>query len=294
MERKENMDLQGAALLIFISVLLGLNQVMVKVTNDGLQPVFQAGLRSLIALAFIIAWTAYRRKPVSISDGSLGFGLASGAIFAVEFIMLFWALDLISVARVSLLFYTMPVWLAIPAHFILPNERMTMRRAGGMALAVLGVAVAMSGRGIGGMSLVGDLLALGGAMCWAAIALTVRATPLIRSSPEMQLLYQLTVSSVILLAAAPWFGPLVREFEMFHAGLLGFQAVMIAGVAFLLWFWILTVYPATKVASFGFLAPVLGVFFGWLLLGEEIGPRIVGALALVSLGIYFINKPVGR
>lgn len=40
-------------------------------------------------------------------------GAWAGLLFAAEFICLFTALDLTSVARVSILFYSMPVWLAI-------------------------------------------------------------------------------------------------------------------------------------------------------------------------------------
>ena len=49
-------------------------------------------------------------------------------------------------------------------------------------------------------------------------------------------------------------------------------------------------YKASDIASFAFLSPVLAVLLGWLLLGEQIGPQIWGALALVALGIYLINR----
>ena len=47
-------------------------------------------------------------------------------------------------------------------------------------------------------------------------------------------------------------------------------------------------------ASFGFLAPLFGVAFGWLILSEPVGPRLVIALALVGTGIVLVNrKPAG-
>ena len=42
------MDLAGAAGLIGFSTLLAFNQVVVKLTNDGISPVLSAGLRSAI------------------------------------------------------------------------------------------------------------------------------------------------------------------------------------------------------------------------------------------------------
>ncbi|MEM7260027.1 MAG: EamA family transporter, partial [Pseudomonadota bacterium] len=119
------MDAFGASLLILQAGLLGLNQVLIKVVNAGLQPVFQAGLRSLCAIVPILLFAFIARKKLSISDGTLAAGITCGLVFSIEFLMLFIALDLTSVARVSVLFYTMPVWFTVAAHYLLPNESLT-------------------------------------------------------------------------------------------------------------------------------------------------------------------------
>ena len=49
MSKKDRIDAFGAALLVGQSMLLGLNQVLIKLVNAGLGPVFQAGLRSMVA-----------------------------------------------------------------------------------------------------------------------------------------------------------------------------------------------------------------------------------------------------
>jgi drug/metabolite transporter (DMT)-like permease len=71
---------------------------------------------------------------------------------------------------------------------------------------------------------------------------------------------------------------------------MAFQIICVASLGFLSWFWLLTIYRASSVASFSFLSPVLAVFFGWALLGEHIGPAVLAALILVAAGIYLINR----
>ena len=61
-------------------------------------------------------------------------------------------------------------------------------------------------------------------------------------------------------------------------------------MGFLGWFWVLSIYPASDIAAFGFLTPLFGVVFGWLILGERISVTIIGALLLVSVGIVLINR----
>ena len=293
MARKDHMDAAGALALVAFAALMGLNQVVVKLVNEGLQPVFFAGLRSGLAVLCIGAWMMLRGLPLRPARGTVGAGLLIGLVFSAEFLLLFVALDLTTVSRTSVIFYSMPVWLALAAHFLLPGERITARKAAGLALAMAGVAWAILARGGGNgeASLAGDLCALAAAMFWAGIALCARGTALRSERPEMQLMWQVGVSAPVLLIAAPFFGPLIRDLQPIHLWGLGFQAVVVVSFGFIAWLWLLSVYPASGVASFSFLGPIFGVGFGWLLLGESIGPALWGALALVALGLVLINRP---
>ena len=128
MKQQQNMDIPGAALLVGFAIVLAFNQVVIKVTNDGFQPAFQAGMRSVGAIVLIWAWMTWKTQSVRLPRGLWPVGAWAGFLFAGEFICLFTALDLTSVARVSILFYSMPVWLAIFAHFLLPGEHLTPAR----------------------------------------------------------------------------------------------------------------------------------------------------------------------
>lgn len=50
MPPRESIDAFGAVALVGFALLMGLNQVAIKIVGDGLQPVFAAGLRSLGAM----------------------------------------------------------------------------------------------------------------------------------------------------------------------------------------------------------------------------------------------------
>jgi drug/metabolite transporter (DMT)-like permease len=219
-------------------------------------------------------------------------GVLAGLVFSTEFTFLFIALDLTTVTRTSVIFYSMPVWLALAAHVLLPGEAITPRKAVGLAVAFAGVVWAILDRSAGGeASLLGDLCALAAAMGWAGIVLVARGTRLRELHPEMQLLWQVAVSGPILMVVALFFGPFIRDLQPIHLWGLAFQAVVLVSMGFVLWFWLLSIYPAAGVASFSFLSPIFGFLFGWLLLGEEIGWSLVGALLLVSVGLILINRP---
>lgn len=293
--RKDRIDAAGAAGLTAIAALLSFNQIIIVWVNEGLQPVFFAGLRSALAVAFVWAWLWWRGRPPVYTPGTAWPGVMAGTIFAAEFLCLFMALDLTMVGRAVLIFYSMPVWLAVLCHFGLPGERLTPRRGLGLVLAMAGTGIAIfdrSGATTGQASLAGDLLALGAAFGWAGTAFVARATRLQVVGAEVQLLWMVAVSAPILLAAAPLFGPLVRDLQPQHLGWLLFQASVVVAGGFIGWLALLARYPASSVASFAFLTPVISLALGWLLLGEPIGPGLLVALGLVAAGIVLINRRV--
>lgn len=292
LERKSHIDAIGAVILIIFMGVLGLNQVAVKIVNDGMAPVFQAGLRSLAAAPLIYAYCMWRKTPINLSRAILIPGIATGCAFAFEFALLFQAVQWTTVARASVFFYTMPFWVALGAHFLIPGERLTTIRLVGLALAGAGVVVALSHKNVqaGELALWGDLMALLAATGWAAIALIARTTKFSTITPDLQLLYQLVVSAVILIPIALWLGGTFKDPEPFHWAIFLAQVVLVVCVGFMTWFWVLSVYPASDMASFSFLAPLFGVLFGWLILGEALTWVIVIALVFVGLGIVLVNR----
>lgn len=290
MERKKQMDTFGTVALSLFALHLAFNQVVVKVTTGGFEPVFGAGVRSLGAMLVLMVWMHWRGVGIKLPRAALIGGIVSGLLFTFEFMCLFTALDLTTVSRTSIIFYSMPVWLALFAHVLLPGERLSSLRALGLGLAMAGVALAVLDRSSGEVSLLGDLLALGAALSWAGIALCVRVTPLSEVPAEQQLIWQLIVSAPLLLFAAPFFGGFMREIEPIHIAGMLFQIFAVASFGFLIWFSLMKMYPASSVASFSFLSPVFAVILGWLLLDEQVGIQIWMALGLVAVGIFLINR----
>ncbi len=265
---KDRLDAFGATALVAVAGLLAFNQVVIVWVNEGLQPVFFAGLRSALAPGFVALWLWLRGRPVRYTPGTGAAGLLIGVVFASEFLCLFLALDLTAVSRAVVIFYTMPVWLALLAHSYLPGERLTPIRTLGLGLAFAGTAIAILDRSheaTGTASLTGDLLALGGAFGWAGTAFLTRVTAMKRVGPEMQLFWMVAVSAPVLLLASLFFGPLIRELQPMHLVWLVFMASVVVAGGFIGWLWLLSVYPAATVASFSFLTPVLSLGLGWLL-----------------------------
>ena len=123
MTRKDRIDAAGAFALVGLSLLLAFNQVVIRVVNEGLQPVFFAAVRSVGVVICLWLWFAVRRRPLGLKRKNLFFGCLMGTLISLEFVFLFVALDLTTVSRTSVLFNTMPLWMALLAHVFIGNIR---------------------------------------------------------------------------------------------------------------------------------------------------------------------------
>jgi drug/metabolite transporter (DMT)-like permease len=128
------------------------------------------------------------------------------------------------------------------------------------------------------------------AVLWAATTVLIRGSALAHVSAEKTLLYQLGISALLLPLAARLVGePGVVRVDALVFGSLLFQGVVIAFASYLAWFWLLTRYYAARLAVFSFLAPLFGVLFGVILLGERLSATFALAAVMVGAGIGLVN-----
>lgn len=287
------LDVRAVFLLLACCAAWGLNQVAIKVANQGISPMLQAGLRSILATALVFAWAMLRGIPLFERDGTLVAGILAGLLFAGEFLLLYIGLNYTTASRGIVFLYLAPFAVAAGAHFLIPGDRLTWMKMFGLLAALLGLVVAM-GEGVaapGRPTLIGDLLCLASAMLWGATTVLVGASALRFVSTEKTLIYQLAVSAVALPLASLAAGePGIVDLSPQVIVAFGYTVLIVAVLSYLAWFWLVRTYPPSRLAAFTFLSPVFGVLAGLLVLGEQPTLSLGVALALVAAGIWLVNR----
>lgn len=290
--RRAGLDLPAMAWLLLLCAVWGLGQVAIKVGHAGITPLAQAGLRSAVAAVCLWGWAAARGVPLFRRDGTLGYGVLIGLLFASEFVFIYWGLTLTTASRAILFIYTAPFVVALGAHFLLPGERLSGAKGLGLGCAFAGLLLAFADglRLPSRREMLGDSMELVGAILWGATTLVVKARGR-AVSPQKTLFYQLAGSAAVLLALAALTGEagVTRPTPLVLAAL-AYQSVVIAFASYLLWFWLLARYPASQMAAFTFWTPLFGLAAGAWLLGEPVTGALAAAIALVAVGIYLVNR----
>jgi drug/metabolite transporter (DMT)-like permease len=293
-QKKDALDFTAMAILVVLCASWGLQQVAIKIANYGISPILQSGIRSIGASILVGIFMLVRREPLLERDGTLWWGIAAGILFAAEFLLIYVGLGFTNASRAVIFLYLSPFVVALGAQIFIPTERLRKIQVIGLCCAFTGIMVAF-GESVSlptHSMLIGDAMLALAAVLWGATTVLIKASPLAKIAPSKTLFYQLVVSAVTLPLGSIAIGEtgIVSITPLIVASIV-YQIVWIAFITYLAWFWLLTHYPASRLASFTFLTPLFGVIAGGIILNEPITHLLLIALILVGAGIYMVNRP---
>ena len=286
------LDAAAAALVVLICLSWGFNQVSVKLAIHDIPPLMQGTIRSVGATILVAAWCRWRGMPLFSRDGTLVAGLVTGALFGLEFVLIYQGLAYTTATRAVLFIYLAPFFVVLGTRIVLPADRFGSAQWLGLALSFAGMMVAFGAPtpALDPRQMIGDLMMVAAAIAWAATTLMIK-TSLNRISSEKVMLYQLVVSIPMLAIGALLFGEHVRHMPSALAiGALAYQTIWVVSVTFVLWFALVVRYSANRLSAFSFLTPLFGVAAGHFVLGEPMTPAFAAAVALVALGLVLVNR----
>lgn len=179
-----------------------------------------------------------------------------------------------------------PVLTAVMATFI--GERLTAFKVAGLALASIGAAMVIATGGEGATvsrdRLIGDLMVLAGAACWAGYA-TIGAIALRTASP----LGVVTLSTLIGAAMLFPLGFLEHGYADVPSWELGpwlailYLVVFATIIGFVLFYWAVQRFGASVGATTTYLVPVATLVLAYAILGERPQPlQLVGGLVILA------------
>jgi drug/metabolite transporter (DMT)-like permease len=210
---------------------------------------------------------------------ALGLTAVLGVLQTAGFLgLMTWALQGEGAGTTAILTYTMPFWLLLMAWVFL-GERLKGFQWVAVVLALAGLILVIEPWEMeGGFS---ALLAVGGALCWAASAIVAK---ILRRRHEVDLLsltaWQLLLGSLplVVVAAFTWTPPVWSG--TFIAGL-AFTVVAGNMIAWILWLYVLGSLPAGTAGLGMLLTPVIGITAAWIQLGEQ--PALVEGLGMLLI-----------
>jgi len=295
-ETRRAIDGKGATVMFFLCVVLGAQQVAIKLAAPDMAPIMQIALRSGISSLLIMIFLALRSEKLGLTADLLLPGLLLGTTFSLEFLFVAEGLRLTSASHMSVFLYTAPIFTALVLHRLVPMERLSRVQWGGICLAFCGIVATFAGgvlrSGFGGDTLRGDILALFAGASWASTTIIIRVSKLAQARATTTLLIQLVSAFLFLLVYAFGLGHAGRcSFSSLSVASLLFQAVIITFATYLMWFSMLRRYHVAQLSAFLFLSPFFGITFGVLILHDTLDAGFIAGALLVLAGVVCVSSP---
>jgi drug/metabolite transporter (DMT)-like permease len=288
---------RNLVLLALLTLFWGVNWPVMKFGVAELPPLFFRTICISGGLVVIWAWARATQVPLSVPPGAW----PSIVRLAVPNVIVWHLLAIIAVkllpsGRAAILGYTMPVW-AVIFGLLLFSERPLPRHWLGVAAALLGTLLLLSSEFVKlAGSPTGTLLMLTAAASWGYGTHLMRRH--LTSMPTIALTFWMLVLAVIVMAVAStllevarWRMPTPLEW----ASIVYNMALAIA-FCHVVWSMLARTLPPAASGLSVMLIPVVGVFSGMLMLGEQPSWQdyVALALILVALSTVLLERPSGR
>lgn len=277
-------------LVAFLVTVWGINWPLSKLALAYTPPILFAGIRTLIGgmLLLIVAMPRYR----SLRFRSTWKIYLVSSIFNI---ILYYGIQTIGLQYLpaglfSVIVFLQPVLVGILSWMWL-GEPMYGLKIAGLILGFAGVATISGGSLSGHVSTLGIVLALCTAVTWALGTVYVKKT-----SPNVDAIWLVTVQLIIGGGFMTALGSGVEKWSTIHWSvsfivILSFICIFVIAGGWWVFFTLIHMGEASKVASFTFLIPLIAILVGAVFLHERITLYLIIGLILIIVSLYFVNKP---
>lgn len=271
--------------LSLICLIWGFNFVVMKVANFYFSPETFATYRIVLGAAILFAFAMLRKIPAPPRKDWIWIFLVGALNIALALMLCQYSFKFLPAGLVSMLNYTMPIWVSILAYFFL-NEKLTRKKIFGIVLSLLGAAVLMNVNVNGNFSAM--LIPLAAAIAWAVGNVIMKAK-LSKIQPLVLTTWQMVAGAILLAIYTFGFGEVEANWTLTSVACLLYNSVVASALAFFLWAYVLEHMDASKASISVLGVPVVGVLSGVIFLGEPLTIFIVIGMIMVLAGIVLVQ-----
>lgn len=276
-----------------LAALWGCNPVAVKMGLADAPPFRLACMRFVLGGITVLAyaWWTRRLGALRIRPGEGWPLLSLGLLFAVQIGLMNTGINRTTAAHAAVLVNSYAVHTVVLAHFMIPGDRMTPGKLGGITIAYAGI-VMLFARDFSFQSatLVGDLIVSASALLLGERIIYMAKT-VQRLDAVQMLVYQSLIGSICFFLASLWWeGEVPTRFTTSLALSLLYQGCVIAGFNFVVNMYLLKVYRPSVLASTSLTSPLFGVLLSAAIAGDRLTPILLVSSLMVAAGIGLTSR----
>jgi drug/metabolite transporter (DMT)-like permease len=260
--------------------------VAIKLGLADAPPLRLAVMRFAVGGLVILAWAALtgRLTALRVRRGDRRTLVLVGLLLGVQVSMLNTGTALTSAANSAVLLNLYAVHTVVFAHFMIPGDRLTVRKLAGTLIGYAGVVLLFAGKPGEGATLRGDaIMLLSGVVLGFRTAYLARTVQ--RLDPVAMLFAQIVVGIAMFATGSLALETRATAWTWRLTGSVAYQGIAITGFNFVVNLWLLRDYRPSALAAWFLTQPLFGVIAAALVTGDPITVELVIASIAVAVGI---------
>lgn len=267
--------------LLCLAAIWGGSFLFMRVAANTFGPAYLIEFRVAFAAVALLLIALYLRKRVVFFKHIKHFFIIGLFNSAIPFLLFAYAAQTLNASTLAILNSTAPIWGAL-IGFVWYRSPLSAKTILGMVIGIGGVAVLV---GLDSSTIVGEAIFPIGASLMASFSygIATNYTKNARQVPAFDNAHGSMWAAVIWVLPLLPFLPMQAEPSTFEWGSVITLGVLCTGLAYLLYFHLVSEIGPTSALTVTFLVPVFGILWGYLILGEPIGfNTIIGTILVLS------------
>jgi drug/metabolite transporter (DMT)-like permease len=288
-----SLDPKGALIALILAALWGGNPVAVKMGLADVPPLRLAWMRFVLGGLTVLAyaWWTRRLGTLRIRPGEIGPLVSLGLLFAVQIGLMNVGMSRTTAAHGSVLLNSYAIHTVVLAHFMIPGDRMTPNKLGGIAIAYAGIVLLFARDfSLHGGTLAGDLIVSASALLLGE-RIVYTAKTVQRLDPIQMLVYQSLIGSTCFFLASFWWeSDVPTHYTTSLALSLLYQGCVVAGFNFVVNMYLLKIYRPSALAATSLTTPLFGVLLSAAVAGDRLTSTLLLSSLMVGAGIGLASR----
>lgn len=290
-ELKRTFDARVVLAFLAIYILWGTTFLAIRVAVHEVPPLFAAGTRMFLAGTILFGWTMLRGAAWPTRRQWQSLALMGGLMFVLDYGLLFWAEKYVPSGIAAVLSATVPLMTITFEMLVFRMQPFRWNLIGAVVLGFCGVGVLLLPDPHQSLPILPCLAILLGTAGWCLGTVLSRRLELPQSKAVTSGAAMM-IGGAVLLALSGGFGELRPWPHVSRSAAVALAYLITCGslLAFTAYVWLLGRMPASKVASYAYVNPVVAVALGYFAAGEAITAHSIAGAALVLLSVFLILR----
>ncbi|HVO75655.1 MAG TPA: EamA family transporter [Ignavibacteriaceae bacterium] len=277
-----------------VYIIWGSTYLAIRYAVETIPPFFMMGSRSLLAGLVLYSLSRFKEKSGIKRENLLPLFIIGTLFFLVAHGLLAWSQQYVPSGLAAVLVASEPLWILLLEFVFIRDTRVKLKGIIGLILGFIAIAfliLSLNKVSFNNTNFTGSLTIILCTLSWGTGAVYSRVAKIPKSA-ALSAGMELIIGGGLLLLTGFLFKEnqvlVLTKISARSALSLGYLIIFGSVITFTAYVWLLGRTSATRISTHTYVNPIIAVFLGWIIGGENVSYSLLAATIAIVISIYLV------